>query len=146
MKNLLSASALSLVLVATHAQAGSLADPVIEAPIVVEEARSSSAGAAVPLLLLALVAIAVASNSGGGAAGGGASVSDARLKMDITQVGLTAMGLPLYQFRYIGGEAMFEGIMAQDVAKVMPQAVVPFKFGYMAVDYAKLGLELRQVK
>ncbi len=146
MKKLLSASALSLVLAATTTQAGSLVDPVIEAPVIVEEAASSSAGAAVPLLLLALVAIALASNSGGGGVGMTAEVSDARLKTDITQVGITHMGLPLYQFRYIGGDAVFEGVMAQDVAKVMPQAVVPFKFGYMAVDYAQLGLEMRQVK
>jgi len=145
MKKLLSASALSLVLAATTTQAGSLVDPVIEAPVIVEEAASSSAGAAVPLLLLALVAIALASNSGGGGVGTIAD-SDARLKTDITQVGITHMGLPLYQFRYIGGDAVFEGVMAQDVAKVMPQAVVPSKFGYMAVDYAQLGLEMRQVK
>ena len=40
--------------------AGSVADPVIEAPVVVEEAASSSAGIILPLILIALVAAAVA--------------------------------------------------------------------------------------
>ena len=40
--------------------AGSLADPIIGAPVFIEEATSSSAGILVPLLLLVLVAAAVA--------------------------------------------------------------------------------------
>ncbi len=38
---------------ASTAMAGSISDPVIEAPIIVEEATSSSSGIAVPLILLA---------------------------------------------------------------------------------------------
>lgn len=143
MRKLLAASALSLSLASTSAVAGSLVDPIIEAPVIVEEAGSSSAGVIVPLLLLAIVAIAVSTSSSGGET---AAVSDARLKTDITQVGVTAMGLPLYHFRYIGGADMFEGVMAQDVMMVMPDAVTDFRFGYMAVDYGKLGLEMRRVK
>ena len=54
--------ALAAVLAATAstAFAGGLADPVIEAPVVVEEAASSSAGIILPLILIALVAAAVA--------------------------------------------------------------------------------------
>jgi hypothetical protein len=39
-----------------------LADPIIEAPVIVEEAVSSSAGALLPIFLLVLVAAAVASD------------------------------------------------------------------------------------
>ena len=52
--------AAALTVVASSAFAGSLADPIIEAPVIVEEATSSSAGILVPLLLLVLVAAAVA--------------------------------------------------------------------------------------
>lgn len=52
--------AAALTVVASSAFAGSLADPIIEAPVVVEEASSSSAGILVPILLLVLVAAAVA--------------------------------------------------------------------------------------
>ena len=41
--------------------AGSVADPIIEAPVVVEETTGSSAGIVVPLVLLALI-IAVAAD------------------------------------------------------------------------------------
>lgn len=40
--------------------AGSVADPIIEAPVVVEEASGSSSGILVPLILLAVVLAAVA--------------------------------------------------------------------------------------
>jgi hypothetical protein len=60
MKKLVLAAALSAA--ASTAYAGSLADPIIEAPVIVEEATGSSAGVLVPLLLLALVAAAVASD------------------------------------------------------------------------------------
>ncbi len=58
MKKLVLAAALAGF--AGSAFAGAPADPVIEAPVIVEEAESSSAGIIVPLLLLALVVAAAA--------------------------------------------------------------------------------------
>lgn len=52
--------AAALTVVASSAFAGSLADPIIEAPVIVEEASSSSAGVLVPILLLVLVAAVLA--------------------------------------------------------------------------------------
>ena len=60
MKKLVLAAAFTAA--ASNVFAGSLAEPIIEAPVIVEEATSSSSGVLVPLLLLALVAAAVASN------------------------------------------------------------------------------------
>lgn len=45
---------------ASTAMAGSYAEPVIEAPVIVEETTSSSAGILIPLLVLAVIAAAVA--------------------------------------------------------------------------------------
>ncbi|MFD1511640.1 hypothetical protein [Lacimonas salitolerans] len=60
MKKLALAAALSVA--ATTAYAGSMADPVIEAPVIVEETAGSSAGGiAIPLLLLAVLAVAASS-------------------------------------------------------------------------------------
>jgi hypothetical protein len=133
--------ALTASLVAGQVTAGALSDPVIEAPVIVEDTSSSSSPILVPLLLLAVVAIAVS----GGSSGGTAAVSDARLKTDIVQVGHSAFDLPLYQFRYIGGSQTFEGVMAQDVGAIAPDAVVPFAYGFMGVDYGALGIEMRAV-
>ena len=49
-------------------------------------------------------------------------ISDIRLKTDIRQVGTTAHNLPLYTFRYIGKDDHYEGVMAQDVLKVVAQS------------------------
>lgn len=55
MKHTITAAA--LLTYATSAHAGSLADPVIEAPIIVEEASSSSSGTVTVALLALLLSL-----------------------------------------------------------------------------------------
>lgn len=72
--------------------------------------------------------------------------SDVRLKTDIEQVGTTVYGLPLFHFRYKDGDgARFEGVMAQDVLKVMPEAVSVGENGFYRVHYRRLGIEMTRV-
>ena len=71
--------------------------------------------------------------------------SDIRLKTDIHQVGTTAHNLPLYTFRYIGKDGQYEGVMAQDVLRVMPIAVSVGEDGYYRVNYDMLGIEMRRL-
>src|SRR5664279_1735245 len=61
--------------------------------------------------------------------------SDSRLKTEIAQVGTTLFGLPLYNFKYIGRAEVYEGVMAQDVLKVMPSAVLTGSDGFYRVNY-----------
>jgi hypothetical protein len=70
--------------------------------------------------------------------------SDIRLKTDICQIGTTKHDLPLYTFRYIGSDDEYEGVMAQDVLKVMPTAVSIGEDGYYRVNYKMLGIEFRR--
>jgi hypothetical protein len=77
--------------------------------------------------------------------GEGPGASDIRLKTDIRQVGTTAHNLPLYTFRYIGKDGQYEGVMAQDVLKVMPRAVIVDEDGYYRVDYNMLGIQMRRL-
>jgi hypothetical protein len=72
-------------------------------------------------------------------------VSDARLKDDIQLVGTTQHGLPLYHFRYKSGNERFEGVMAQDVQKVMPEAVITGDDGFYRVNYGLLGITMNRV-
>jgi hypothetical protein len=74
-----------------------------------------------------------------------AQPSDVRLKTDISQVGTTVYGLPLFHFRYKTGEERFEGVMAQDVLEVMPDAVSVGSNGFYRVDYARLGIAMTRV-
>jgi hypothetical protein len=71
------------------------------------------------------------------------AASDIRLKLDIAQVGQLDNGIKLYRFRYIGGEKVYVGVMAQQVAAIAPQAVVMEPNGYLAVYYDRLGLKLQ---
>jgi hypothetical protein len=56
---------------------------------------------------------------------GAAMLSDRREKTDIKKIGQTAdvLGLPAYQYKYKGDDQTRVGFMAQDVKKVLPEAV-----------------------
>jgi Chaperone of endosialidase len=60
--------------------------------------------------------------------------SDQRLKEDVTRIGALFDGTPVYGYRYKGAPAYHIGLMAQDVEKTTPQAVIEIN-GYKAVDY-----------
>jgi hypothetical protein len=76
---------------------------------------------------------------GGTAAGMGIyKYSDRRLKSDVARVGTTAHGLPLYEYT-IGGRRE-RGVMADEVERVMPKAVVDHPSGFKMVNYSMLGL------
>jgi hypothetical protein len=86
----------------------------------------------------------------GGIMQGGAALytaSDRRLKTNIELVGRDERTmLPLYEFEYINGSGRrFLGVMAQDVLKTYPDMVFTMPDGYMAVNYAGLGIEMVEV-
>ncbi len=83
----------------------------------------------------------------GGAAGAGSSLggmlgplalagSDIRIKENVSEIGQTFDGQPLYLFNYIGDPTPRIGLMAQDVEKRDPGAVVEIG-GVKYVDYAR---------
>jgi hypothetical protein len=76
-----------------------------------------------------------------GAAGGLGSAailaSDRRVKWDIKPIGVLANGIATYAFKYLGSRAQQFGVMAQEVFKVLPEAVVMVG-ELMFVDYAKV--------
>jgi Chaperone of endosialidase len=70
-------------------------------------------------------------------------ISDIRLKRDIAQVGELDSGIGIYRYRYLWSDTTFVGVMAQEVAEVVPEAVQRGDDGYLRVDYARLGLRLQ---
>ena len=125
------------------AQAGGLAEPVMPVDVVKERTSSSAGGILIPLLLLILVV--AAASSGGGNNAPVVVESDRRLKTDAVWVGMTADAIPVWRYRYKGTPQMFEGVMAQDVALRRPDALVTRSNGLLAVNYTRLGHEMRQV-
>jgi hypothetical protein len=71
--------------------------------------------------------------------------SDIRMKDNIEPIGRTAHDLPLYSFRYKGGNERYSGVMAQDVLNVMPEAVSVGDDGFYRVNYAMLGIRMKRL-
>lgn len=77
-------------------------------------------------------------------AGGG---SDIRLKENIKQIGQLPNGLNVYKFEYKSefknhkacGHGEFIGVMAQEVEKLIPEAVFELDNGYKAVKYEMIN-------
>jgi hypothetical protein len=66
--------------------------------------------------------------------------SDRRLKRDIVRIGELAKGVGLYLFRYVGGDRLHVGVLAQELKRVRPDLVLKRADGFLAVDYAGLGM------
>jgi len=70
--------------------------------------------------------------------------SDINAKENITKIGSLNNGLNLYTYNYKNGYDLPEGrqvgVIAQEVEKVMPEAVVEMNNGFKGVNYAMLGV------
>jgi hypothetical protein len=75
--------------------------------------------------------------SGLAAAFGG---SDRRIKTDIEKIGEDPRGFGLYSYRYVWDEPGVRrtGVMAQEVAEIIPEAVHTHELGFLVVDYGAL--------
>lgn len=88
----------------------------------------------------------------GGAAAGLAKMgifsSDRRLKTSVVRIGVDgSTGLPLYEFAYTAEpDRRYVGVMADEVQKRFPEAVLLDESGFMRVDYDALGIEFKEVK
>jgi len=72
----------------------------------------------------------------------GPAISDVRLKRDIVQIGQLASGPHIYRYRYLWDDTFYVGVMAQEIAVTVPDAVVRDNDGYLRVAYDRLGLKL----
>jgi hypothetical protein len=50
---------------------------------------------------------------------------------------------PVYEFNYIGDDVRYIGVMAQNVEKLVPEAVTIVD-GYKAVYYDRIGVQFRK--
>lgn len=63
--------------------------------------------------------------------------SDERLKENVKKVGKLDNGQNVYVYNYKGGGPKMLGLLAQEVAKVRPQAVARHDSGYLTVNYGE---------
>merc|ERR1712111_32970 len=84
------------------------------------------------------------------------AISDERLKRDINPVGKSPSGIPTYTFKYredvgdiigdeVDVESVYFGVMAQDLIKLAPAAVVKSLDGYYRVDYSKIDVDFAKL-
>ncbi len=70
--------------------------------------------------------------------------SDVRLKTNIERVG-RVRGMDIYAFDYVHIPGRYVGVMAQDVLRSRPDAVIMEADGFYAVDYGALGLRMARI-
>jgi hypothetical protein len=65
------------------------------------------------------------------------ALSDRRLKSNIKRIGTHKLGIGIYEYDIMGRHEI--GVMAQEVEKVMPEAIGKHSSGYMMVDYGRIN-------
>ena len=76
----------------------------------------------------------------------GPMASDARLKENIEEVGVSPQGYKIYEFNYKGDDVRWRGAMAQDVRLKNPMAVgINVEHMYLTVDYDKIDIDMEVV-
>jgi len=73
----------------------------------------------------------------GGSAMMAYALSDRRLKSNIKRIGTHKLGIGIYEYDIMGKHEI--GVMAQEVEKVMPEAIGRHQTGYMMVDYGRIN-------
>ena len=64
-----------------------------------------------------------------------------KLKKDFKLVGKSPKGIKIYNFKYLGDDKKYQGVMAHQV----PQASIVDDNGYLMVDYSKLDVDFKEV-
>jgi len=73
-----------------------------------------------------------------------AKMSDRRLKENIKKIGESISGLGIYKFNYINQAKQYIGAMADEVLKVVPEAVVTMENGFMGVRYDLIDVNFKE--
>lgn len=76
-----------------------------------------------------------------GQVAGGIAKSDRRAKRNIYQIGKLRNGLNLYQYRYLDGDDIIIGVMADEVKDILPEALGPVVDGYQTVNYDMINMK-----
>jgi len=106
-----------------------------------KQAKAANSGSMFNTLLGAGLSIGMAPMTGGGSLFG-SWLSDERMKENIRHVGVEN-GHNIYSFNYKGSPNGFIGVMAQEVMKSNPDAVIECD-GFYAVNYDKIGVKFRE--
>ncbi len=142
MKKILASVSLAAMVAGQSVTAQNAEFSVEKLNFIEEETAVSSGNILIPLIFI-LFALAIITDTGNSAM---YYVSDERLKTDIRKVGVTPSGISIYQYKYRGHPHVFEGVLARELRKTHPEAVIRADTGYLAVNYDLIDAELRVVR
>jgi len=74
-----------------------------------------------------------------------ATMSDIRMKENISQTGTSPSGIPIYEFNYIGDSNRYSGAMAQDLLEMNIDAVSVGKDGYYRINYNNIDVDMHLI-
>jgi len=147
MKNIAYALALSATLslsaASTAAETPRMSLPEVEATVSSQTDLNLSSSFGYLPIILAVGLMVVAYHAASSGYYYPVVASDARLKSDIEQVGVSPSGIPVYHFGYDGVDGRFQGVMAQDLLELAPEAVIQHETGAMIVDYSKIDVSFK---
>jgi hypothetical protein len=75
-----------------------------------------------------------------GSAAGAFMMSDENVKEDIVKVDVSDDGYNIYEFKYIGDDTKYRGVIAQEILEKKPEAVLTLHNGILGVDYSQLDV------
>ena len=76
----------------------------------------------------------------------GPMASDARLKENIVKVGNSPSGIGIYEWNYKSApNSRYQGVMAQEVMQIVPEAVYSEEDGFLSVYYDMLDVDVKLV-
>ena len=84
-------------------------------------------------------------NIAGSVAGIQSQWSDSRLKKNIKKIGNSIDGYNIYKFEYLDDDKEWIGVLAEEVFKKKPSAVVRMDNGFLGVDYHQIDVEFKEV-
>lgn len=79
-----------------------------------------------------------------GIGGAAAGLSDRNAKENIKYIGKSNSGIPIVEFNYKGMKERYVGVIAQDLEKIVPDAVIE-ENGIKKVDYSKIDVDMRRI-
>jgi len=73
------------------------------------------------------------------------TTSDSRLKKNIKKIGQSIDGYNIYKFEYLDDDKEWIGVLAEEVFKKKPSAVVRMDNGFLGVDYHQIDVAFKEV-
>ena len=73
-----------------------------------------------------------------------ALMSDKRLKYDIVPIGISPSGINIYEFGFEPVGPRYQGVLAQEIMELYPDAIILNNDGYYAVIYDKIDVDFKR--